>query len=392
MGNVLASRHDHARLVEAAVRGSGLAVSIDARVRASWKRCLQDGAMDPVRPKAARLVRAAELRQRRDEMQPLYDIARIEMRGLTQLLNSPVGVMLTDLDGVIVGYVGDPRFAEMAYRSGLRDGAVWSEAEQGTNGMGTSLVTRAAVIVDGAQHFLFQNTGLTCCGAPVRDGAGNLVGALNISGRVRLSGAPTLALVRLAVQNVENRALLCRHAGELVLRFHPHREFIGAAGEGILVVGDDGRVTAANPGALEWLHLPHHDAIIGHTIDDIVGLDIEALHAWSTHPAEAGRLPTRESGSLCFGIVQLPVARAAAAVPLAHHCSAPGPAALESIRDGCTYCASHSSLDVAEHEALAANLDACDWNVTAAANRLGLSRRTLHRKIRQHGLRRGSVQ
>lgn len=386
---------EHTRRIESVVRGGPLASLVDAPIRASWRRCLTGAPLDPTRRQTPRLVGSAELRQRRERLRPLYDVARIEMQGLALLLNAPVGVMLTDHDGVIVGYAGDPRFAEMAYQSGLREGAVWSEAEQGTNGMGTCLATRDAVAIEGDQHFLYQNTALTCCGAPVRDGEGHLVGVLNLSGRIRLSTAPTLALVRLAVQNVENRVLLQRHAHDLILRFHPHREFIGAAGEGILAIDEVGRVKAANLSALEWLHLPDHGAAVGRSIRDVVGANAEDLYDWSTHPGKATRLPSRDAGSLCFGVVQrpleaLPVGRGSHRAPrlsdgssLQWAARAPSPAD----QDSCDFCASHSELRNAEHQAIVDALDACGWNVSAAATALGISRRTLHRKIRQHDLR-----
>ncbi|MGE3597204.1 MAG: helix-turn-helix domain-containing protein [Dehalococcoidia bacterium] len=311
------------------------------------------------------------------------------------MLNAPVGVMLTDREGVIVSYAGDPRFAEMAYQSGLREGAVWSESEQGTNGMGTCLAMQDAVAIEGDQHFLYQNTGLTCCGAPIRDGEGRLMGVLNMSGRVRLSAAPILALVRLAVQNVENRALLQRHVHDLVVRFHPHREFIGAAGEGILAVGEDGRIKAANPAALEWLHLLDHAAVIGQSIADVLGVDAERWCDWPTHPGEAGRLPTRELGSVCFGVVQQPLGAAAAGRGRRGHAAGDSPASRPSddlhggmIRTDCPFCATRSGLQTSEHQILTSTLESCGWNVSAAAATLGLSRRTLHRKIRQHALHR----
>jgi len=48
---------------------------------------------------------------------------RLPAAGLARLLNAPVGVMLTDRDGVILGYTGAATFAEIAHRSGLREGA-----------------------------------------------------------------------------------------------------------------------------------------------------------------------------------------------------------------------------------------------------------------------------
>jgi transcriptional regulator of acetoin/glycerol metabolism len=45
-----------------------------------------------------------------------------------------------------------------------------------------------------------------------------------------------------------------------------------------------------------------------------------------------------------------------------------------------------SVLGGAEREALRRTLETCQWNVSAAAARLQISRRTIYRKIHRHGL------
>jgi sigma-54 dependent transcriptional regulator, acetoin dehydrogenase operon transcriptional activator AcoR len=43
-------------------------------------------------------------------------------------------------------------------------------------------------------------------------------------------------------------------------------------------------------------------------------------------------------------------------------------------------------LSEAERNALRRTLEMCEWNVSAAAARLHISRRTIYRKIHRHGL------
>jgi transcriptional regulator of acetoin/glycerol metabolism len=343
-------------------------MQLDARVRDSWRRCLAQHHLSPDQAQHPAVVSVAQLRQRQERAERLCSIARVEMAGLARLLNAPVGVTLTDHDGVILGYTGAANFADIARRAGLREGAIWSEATQGTNGMGTCLAIREPVLIEADQHFLSRNVALTCCAAPILDSRGQLVGALNISGHLRLSAAPTLALVRMAVQNIENRALLAQHRREHLLRFHPHREFISTAGEGILAIGADGRIVGANLAALEWLGAPGHAALCGQSVEHLFGLDLSMLEALHGDPALARALPQRECGSLCFGVVQPPAGAAAA------RSSAPRADALAQ----------------AERRVLREVLDACRWNVSLAATQLHISRRTLHRKLKLHNMRRDS--
>jgi transcriptional regulator of acetoin/glycerol metabolism len=57
-----------------------------------------------------------------------------------------------------------------------------------------------------------------------------------------------------------------------------------------------------------------------------------------------------------------------------------GPAGVEDAADG------DSVLGSAERDALLRTLEALKWNVSAAATRLHLSRRTMYRKMHRHGL------
>ena len=368
----------HARFVEEVLSGQRPAQPLDIRVRESWRRCLSDYRLSPDQSQHPAVVSVAQLRQRRERADPLCSIARVEMAALARLLNAPVGVMLTDHEGVILGYTGAANFAEIARRAGLREGAIWSEAAQGTNGMGTCLAMRQPVLIEADEHFLAKNVALTCCGAPILDSAGHLVGALNISGQLRLSAAPTLALVRLAVQNIENRALLAQHRRHHLLRFHPHREFISTAGEGIMAIASDGRIVGANVAALEWLGVSAHSALCGQPVQQVFGLDLAMLETLRGDPSSAEPLPQRDRGSLCYGILQPPqLPRNTGA-----WAGAPGAAAARLRGD---------ALAQAERKVLREVLEGCRWNVSQAATQLNISRRTLHRKLKAHGMRRYSA-
>lgn len=365
----------HARFIEAAVAGRGDAPAPDLRIRESWRRCLSRYHLAPNTRQTPTMVSRADLRQRRERSDPFYAIARIEMASLAALLNAPVGVMLTDEQGVILGYAGATEFAEVAQRSGLREGALWSEAAQGTNGMGTCLATREAVLIEASEHFLYQNAALTCCGAPILSARGALVGAINISGRLRLSPAPTLALIRMAVQNIENRALLVQHQRHHILRFHPHREFISTAGEGILAIDSAGEIVGANLSALAWMGLSGHEELCGRTVRQVFGVEMRMLEALGRGASSALPLPQTQRGSLCFGIIQPPL------TPASMPRIGRAPRAQAADLNG-------NALHSAERAALREVMDRCRWNVTLAAAQLAMSRRTLHRKLKAHGLHR----
>lgn len=356
------SRHAAAvrEMAQGLVQGSALGARLDQRVSRSWIRCLSQHALDPMAPREAPRIGYRELQRRRRLLGAVFPVAQIEISNLSRSL-SAAGVMLTDGDGVILHYGGDRNFEETARRSGLMEGAVWSEQEQGTNGMGTCLVARSSVLIDRHEHFLYQNTALSCCASPILDGQGGLVGVLNISGHAGLSRSPTLAVVEVAAQGIENRVLLDGYRHRLVLRFHPHRAFVASAGEGILALDGEGAVLGANRAALGLLGFDAHEALIGRALTDVSGIDfLELLQLGRQPGAQAQKL--RSGGQGFHAMVQCPVAMD-----------------MPSAGD---------VLAQAEREALRAMLERCGWNVSRAAIELHISRKTLHRKIQRHGLQR----
>jgi transcriptional regulator of acetoin/glycerol metabolism len=90
-------------------------------------------------------------------------------------------VFLTDKNGVVLS--GRTRAGDQAaFRDwGLEPGVDWSEAAQGTNGIGTCIAERRALIIHRDEHYMAQNTGMSCIDAPVFGPNGTLVAALDVS-------------------------------------------------------------------------------------------------------------------------------------------------------------------------------------------------------------------
>jgi transcriptional regulator of acetoin/glycerol metabolism len=391
----------HAELVQSAVRGCLNGLVIDEAVRCSWNRCLTTYALDAVEPKKPTTVERSDLKARKERLGSLLSIAKIEMAGLARLMqHSQYGIMLTDWDGVIVTYLGDPGFSATARRSGFREGVIWSERELGTNGMGTCLVTQRPIVIHRRDHFLLQNTQLTCSAAPIFDMQGKLLATLDISGASARAQTHTLALVDIAAQNIENRALLeaCRRYA--VLRFHRCAEFVSTPGEGVLAFDEAGTIRGANRGALKLLGYRNHEALCGQRIEAVLDTSLDALMqlAWR-HGFRPDSLPPRLGLRRWFASVQAPAdavrrVSIAAAAASATVTSAPRTPANELTTSQNTQAVRSRDADSgdvlanAECAALRRTLEACRWNISATAVRLHLSRRTVYRKMYRHGIAR----
>jgi transcriptional regulator of acetoin/glycerol metabolism len=324
------------------------------------------------------------------------------MANLARLMqHSQYGIMLTDWDGVIVSYAGDTGFSAMARRSGFREGVIWSERELGTNGMGTCLATQRPIVIHRRDHFLVQNTQLTCSAAPIFDMQGKLLATLDISGASSRAQTHTLALVDIAAQNIENRALLeaCKKFG--LLRFHRCAEFVSTPGEGVLAFDEAGTIRGANRGALKLLGYRNHEALCGQRIEAVLDTSLEALlHLSCRHGFRPDFLPPRFGPQRWFASVQAPaealrrssLTATVIAVPAVASPSLPAVQGAPGAIVPALPCAdAEEGADVlgsAECAALRRTLEACRWNISATAVRLHLSRRTIYRKMYRHGIAR----
>lgn len=281
----LATGKSHAALVADVVRGSHTdTAAFNTQTIDSWKRCLKDYALDPGRRPEPALVDRAELKERQERSSNLVGIARAEMTNLyQQVAGSGHAILLTDHDGVVLNYVGDPMFNSTASRTGLQTSAIWTEQIQGTNGMGTCLVEKRPLIIHQDEHFFTKNTKLTCSAAPIFDPKGESIGVLNAASDSRRAQQHTMVLVNMSAQLIENRLFLWCMRDNYVLRFHSRPEFISTLGEGAIAFDDEGRIRAANRSALFQLDKPNTNSILGQRIEEVFGIRLDDALRFAHH-------------------------------------------------------------------------------------------------------------
>lgn len=98
------------------------------------------------------------------------------------LAEEPHIVALADSNGLILRLLSGPGLENVDLdATNLVEGASWDEGDIGCNGVGTCLATGEPVILIGPEHFQESYVGWTCIGAPIRNEAGVIVGALDLS-------------------------------------------------------------------------------------------------------------------------------------------------------------------------------------------------------------------
>ncbi len=169
----------HSEMVNGEITGNAPAYSA---VTASWRRSMLHYGLTPNQQNTARQLSASELRTVKQGLDLLLHVASPIMEQLFQSVGrSGCCVVLTDTNGVIlhrlINAADDTSFDEW----GLRTGAIWSEARQGTNGIGTCAVEGRPVLIHKDQHFRYKNIGMTCMGAPIFNVHGKIMAVLDVS-------------------------------------------------------------------------------------------------------------------------------------------------------------------------------------------------------------------
>lgn len=200
----------HSDLVLSTVHSSRAAVS---SVAASWCRSALHHGLDPSSGARGGRFGAAELARLREANGELIAAANPVLDNLSGSVGrSGCAVALSDLDGVILEARMGGADAPLFDAIGLVTGAEWSEAAEGTNGIGTCLVEGRPVTIHRAEHFASRNVGVSCMDAPVFDPEGKLVAALDVSSCRADHGEAMAALIAALVQDAARqieRAFFC---------------------------------------------------------------------------------------------------------------------------------------------------------------------------------------
>ncbi|MCI3933746.1 GAF domain-containing protein [Streptomyces sp. AN091965] len=174
-------------------------------IGASWDRMLATG-VDPERDFRSGVLSTDEVERRR-QASPLRAVLPVLREGLLSVADVAQHIMvIADADGRLLWREGNRSVLRMADGHGFDVGADWRETVVGTNGVGTSIVTRRPVQVFAAEHFVRSHHPWTCTGAPITDPRdGRLLGVVDISGPLDTMHPATLALVCSVAKLAESR-------------------------------------------------------------------------------------------------------------------------------------------------------------------------------------------
>jgi len=225
----------------------------------SWRRSLATG-LDPTDMLAPIEAEESEVLERWFE-HPLGSLAQDLVEQLHKVAEeSRSMVVVTDASGLILHRVGDRSLKERAAEMNLVEGARYSEAADGTNGIGTALAADHAFQVFAFEHFNERHHQWVCSGAPVHDPVtGRIVALVDLSSLWHTAHPRSLELVSAAARSMERRLLDARRDQDARVR-RRYSDLMTRSTD--LLVNRDGYVVAGEPGSSEPLELPEGDGEI----------------------------------------------------------------------------------------------------------------------------------
>jgi transcriptional regulator of acetoin/glycerol metabolism len=172
---------DHAEKVRSVALSRSAAAQ--SSLAASWARSMKAYGLEPDAPgRVDARLEQGEIYLRRDALGRLLAMSAPVMDRLYASLGlAGCSVFLSDTEGAVIDHRMPDSDGAMLRAAGLCEGGVWSEAVQGTNGIGTCIAEQRAVTIYRDQHFRDRNTVMSCMGAPVFDEHGALVAVLDVS-------------------------------------------------------------------------------------------------------------------------------------------------------------------------------------------------------------------
>jgi len=297
----------HADYIRAAAES--ISSAAQSAIAASWRRSLIYHHLDPETQSPPDRVEAAALREARERLGALAAIASpIIERVLNAVGRAGCCVLLTDSNGLIVERRGTAADDEVFSQWGLWTGAIWSEAKEGTNGIGTCLAEQRPVVILRDQHFRTRNTEMSCLGAPIFDDQARLAGVLDVSScRGDLMGdlAPLIATVIAdAARRIESEAFRAAFPDCRIVMAPEH----GHRGSALLAVDRYDLVIGATRMARQTLGLA--DISLARPVADVLANSRQISDLRAAERAELQRALARTDGNISAAARELGIGRA----------------------------------------------------------------------------------
>ena len=307
------SRANHIDRVVSTIDGRtvGAAGPIHDVLMRSWQRSSSTYKLQPSHAAKIGVLTQGSLKDHREPMQGLLAIVRQGMAMLhARLREAGYLVMFSDLEGISIETLCEPDRQRQWEKLGLLPGACWSEAEEGTNAVGTCIAEQVPLAVHKDDHFCAANIDFSCLAAPVFGAEGRMVGVLDATALGasddRRNQLLILELMRSHATLIENAHFLDRFRDHWILNFNRARQFLDVQAEHLLALDHRGRVVAANRSASLELGSGDCSPLLNAPIDGLFDLRAEDIPRLASEFGLPTMLHTMQSSAAYFGSFRPP--------------------------------------------------------------------------------------
>ena len=218
----------------------------ESAIRNSWARCRDVGLSPSGKPVDAvtsdidlSIIQEKNERIRRfvlPELQLLYN----------QIAGTNFMVAYADTSGIVLDAYLDEEFKRSDAGKEVIPGSIWTENNRGTNALGLALHSGKPQIVAGKDHYFRKLGNLSCFASPIYGQNNEILGVIDATSDAASRQEHTLALVKLASKNVENRLFIEQFNDSLILIFHARHEYLSTTSAALLAVDEHGFIDGAN--------------------------------------------------------------------------------------------------------------------------------------------------
>ncbi|MFM5930928.1 MAG: GAF domain-containing protein [Novosphingobium sp.] len=306
--SAMAQHVRHSDIVLSTVQSGNAAAT--SSLAASWCRSALHHGLDPASGLRGNRFDGSSLARLREANGELIAAASPVLDTLSGSVGrSGCAVVLSDLDGVILETRSGEADAALFEAIGLIAGAEWSEAAEGTNGIGTCLVEGRAVTIHRGDHFASRNVGVSCMDAPVFDPEGRLVAALDVSSCRADHGEAMAVMIAALVQDAARqieRAFFCNRFSHARIVHAPDQT--GRASALLAVDRDDLVIGATRAARLQYaLGAGRIDAL---PLGDLLGGTAHAPRFEDSERAVLRQALARSGGNVARAARELGIGRA----------------------------------------------------------------------------------
>ena len=218
----------------------------ESAIRNSWARCRDVGLSPSGKPVDA-VTSEIDLSIIQEKNERIRQFVLPELQLLyNQIAGTNFMVAYADTSGIVLDAYLDEEFKRSDAGKAVIPGSIWTENNRGTNALGLALHSGKPQIVAGKDHYFRKLGNLSCFASPIYGQNNEILGVIDATSDAASRQEHTLALVKLASKNVENRLFIEQFNDSLILIFHARHEYLSTTSAALLAVDEHGFIDGAN--------------------------------------------------------------------------------------------------------------------------------------------------